>query len=148
MHFLNPKSLSAGGESKTFSGKHNLTWSKIVTGANIDGVSTFKLGSLFLFAADSVRSDEFDSLFDLTSCSIILDALLTTLDAVTLVRILFILSHPLWKTSLQSPLSIWGIRYVLVSSSALAIAVSSSIPKEYDSQRQGQFKMVVSCLLR
>ena len=71
-----------------------------------DGASTFKFSSLFHFAVGSVRSDEYDPLPDLTFCSIKPAALLTTLDPVTLMRILFRLSHSLWKTSLQSPLTI------------------------------------------
>ena len=102
----------------------------------------FKFCSLFHFAVGSVLSDEFDPLSNLSSCSIIPGAMLTMLDPVTLVTILFRLSHSLSKTSLQSPLTIWGVQYMLVLSVPLPLAALLLIPKEYDSDWQRRFKMI------
>ena len=61
-------------------------------------------------------------------------ALFTTFDLVTLIKNFFSLSHSLGKTKLFSPLTICEVKYVLASYIALAIAASSSKPKEYESQ--------------
>ena len=65
-------------------------------------------------------------------------ALFTAFGPVTLVKILFRLSHSLWKTKLSSPVTIYEVKYVSASSIALAIAVS----KECDSQWQNYLKLL------
>ena len=71
-------------------------------------------------------------------------ALFTTFEPWTLVVILFRLSHSLWKTVFPSPVMIWGVRWVEMSSEALAIAVASSKLKSYVSECLSHERMVVS----
>ena len=68
-------------------------------------------------------------------------ALFTAFGPVTLVKILFRLSHSLWKTKLSSPVTIYEVKYVSASSIALAIAVSTRLAMAE------LFKIVVSYLL-
>ena len=113
-------------------------------GGRTVGCSSFKLRSFDLSSiGHGCLAEDVVSFF--CSCSMIPAALFTTFGPVTFVKIFFRLSHLLWKTKLSFPVTIFGVKYVSASSMALAIAVSSSKPKEYGSQWKSLFQTAYFC---
>ena len=139
-------SLADGGDNTADSGNTGPVRLQIIFGGRNVGRSGFKPRSFDLSSIGrSCLAEDVVSFF--CSCNMIPAALFTAFGPVTFVKILFSLSHSLWKTKLPFPITINGVKYVSSSSITLAIAVSSSKPKEYDSQWQSLFKILVSCIL-